>query len=190
MVLAYLDVETYSPEEEPRFTDKIILICYKEELDGSAFLMLKEWEEDEKAVLTKFYSVLRRELELKGVVTLIGWNIVRFDIPLLTYRLFLHEIDGLNNILETFRRAYWRDLRQCLLPFNRYRFKDLNVEDVADRLGIAPPKYSNSEIKAFYERHEYGKIEEHALSEMKFLSDLSWKMRDPEKILKAFRVVM
>ena len=91
MVLAYLDVETYSPGEEPRFTDKIILICYKEELDGSAFLMLKEWEEDEKAVLTKFYSVLRRELELKGVVTLIGWNIVRFDIPLLTYRLFLHE---------------------------------------------------------------------------------------------------
>jgi uncharacterized protein YprB with RNaseH-like and TPR domain len=37
---------------------------------------------------------------------LIGWNIARFDIPFLTYRLFLHNVDSFENIIENFRRAY------------------------------------------------------------------------------------
>jgi DNA polymerase elongation subunit (family B) len=190
MVLAYLDIETYSPGKEPMFSDKAILIYYKEELGGDVVLKLKEWEEGEKSILSKFYDMLRKRLALKRTFTLIGWNIIRFDIPFLTYRLFFHKIDNLDNILEIFRRAYWRDLRQCLLPFNSYRFKGLNEEDVAKRLDISPSKYSNRAIKTFYEKHEYKKIEEHAMSEMRFLSALSWKMRNLKEILKAFDVVV
>jgi len=188
MVLAYLDIETYSPGDEPKFTDKTIFILYKEEGE-STFLRLREWEDGEKTILSKLYEGLRNTLESGKTVTLLGWNILRFDIPFLTYRLFVHKIDDLENILETFRKAYWRDLRQCLLPFNCYRFKDLNEEEVAKKLGITPPRYTNKEIKIFYEKHEYEKIEEHALSELRFLSDLSWKMRDLKEVSKAFGVI-
>jgi len=41
MVLAYLDIETYSPSEEPMLSDKIILIYYKEKLDGASNILYK-----------------------------------------------------------------------------------------------------------------------------------------------------
>ncbi|MEM0049562.1 MAG: hypothetical protein QXW39_03390 [Candidatus Bathyarchaeia archaeon] len=190
MVLAYLDIETYSPSIEPMFSDKVILVYYKEELGGNSNVLWKEWEESEKTLLQKFYDTLKGRLTTEKTVTLIGWNIVRFDIPFLTYRLFFHKIDGLDNILEIFRRAYWRDLRQCLLPFNKYSFKGLSEEEIAKKFKIETPKYSNKEIKIFYEKGKYEKIEEHAISEMRFLSDLAWKMRDVKEIMKAFEMMV
>jgi DNA polymerase elongation subunit (family B) len=190
MVLVYLDIETYSPSKKPMFSDKVILIYYKEKLGGNADIMFKEWEESEKAVLLKFYNTLKDRIATEKTVTLIGWNIVRFDIPFLTYRLFFNKIDSLDNILEIFRQAYWRDLRQCLLPFNRYSFKGLSEEEVAKKFKIESPKYSNKEIKTFYEKGEYEKIEDHALSEMKFSSNLAWKMRNIREVIEAFGMVV
>lgn len=186
MVLAYLDIETYSPSDEPKFEDKVILIYYKEELGGNSNIFYREWKEGEKVVLRKFYDMFKDRVTTEKTVTLIGWNFIRFDIPFLTYRLFSHKIDNLDNILEIFRIAYWRDLRQCLLPFNRYRFKGLSEDEVAKRFEIEPLKYSNKEIRIFYENHEYEKIEEHAVSEMRFLSNLAWKMRDVKEVMKVF----
>jgi DNA polymerase elongation subunit (family B) len=190
MVLAYLDIETYSPGDEPKFDDKVILIYYKEELGGNFDILFREWETNEKIILQKFYNVFRDRVTSEKTVTLIGWNLVRFDIPFLVYRLFFHGIDSLNNILEIFRKAYWRDLRQCLLPFNKYSFKGLSEEEVAKKFKIELPKYSNKEIKIFYEKGEYEKIEEHAISEMKFLSFLALKMRNVKDIIEAFSMAI
>ena len=189
MLIAYLDIETYSPEE-PKFSNKIILICYKEVLDGNVTIMFKEWLNDEETMLKRFYGMLNEKLLAERIVMLIGWNILRFDVPFLTYRIYLHEIDDLENILEAFREVYWRDLRQCLLPFNRFSFKGLSMDEVSKKLKISPPKYSNKDIKLFYERGEYEKIEEHTLSEMRFLSELCWKMKNLREIAKAFKVVI
>jgi len=186
MVLSYIDIETYSPNREPRFSDKVILICYKEELGGNVKAAFKEWDEGEKAILKNFFDLLRDRIEKERTITLIGFNHVRFDIPFLTYRLFTHEIGLLEEILEVFRKTYWRDLRLCLLPFNNYSFKGLSSEEVAKKFKIDPPKHSNRDIKSFYESNDYKKIEEHAESEMKLLSDLSWKMRDCKAIMEAF----
>jgi len=184
VVLIYLDVETYSPGEEPSFKDKAILICYKE-VDGPA-LVWKEWEDGEKVVLQKFYSKLTGKLKTEKAVTLIGWNIVRFDVPFLTYRLFHHGVDRLENVLENFRKAYWRDLRLCLLPFNNYRFKGLKIDEVVKRFKLQPPKYSGEEIRGFYDDGEYEKIVEHALSEAELLSALNRRMMNVEEVMKAF----
>jgi len=186
MVLAYLDVETYSPNKEPMLSDKVILIYYKEVCGGNEEVMFKEWSESEEMILKNFYAMLTKKLSAEKTLTLIGWNIIRFDIPFLAYRLFFHRIESLDNILENFRKAYLRDLRQCLLPFNKYSFDGLSEKEVARRFRIEPPKYSNKDIKAFYEKGEYKKIEEHALSEMKFFSNLAWKMRDLGEIIKVF----
>ena len=182
MVLAYLDIETYSPEKEPRFEDRVILIGLKIKKD---VMLLKEWESSEKNILSQFYNFLKDRVE-KETVTLIGWNLVRFDIPFLTYRIWKRNIDSLVNIFEVFRKTYWRDLRQCLLPFNEYRFRGLSEDEIAKKFGIKPPTYSNKEISYFYKNRMFGKIEEHIISEFKFLSDLSWKMRDIREVMRVF----
>ena len=195
MVIAYLDIETCpsnealeakSLDEGPKLSDKVILIYYKEVHGGTEEVLFREWLEGEGAILRRFYTLLTEKLSTEKTVTLIGWNIARFDIPFLTYRLFLHNIDRLENIIENFRRAYWRDLRLCLLPFNKFKFKGLSEEEVAEKLGIEPPKYSNKEVKEFYRKGEYEKIEEHARSEARFISELSQKMMDIEEIMRAF----
>lgn len=184
MVLAYFDIETYSPQKEPLFTDKVILICIKEV--GKKEKMFKEWESSEKDILKEFYSFIKEKVE-KETLTLIGWNIARFDIPFLTYRINFHKIAKLEEIFEVFRKCYWRDLRLCFLPFNKLKFKGLNERVVAEKLGVRKPKYSNKEIKEFYEKGEYNKIEEHTLSEIDFLSDISWKLiKDIKEVLRCF----
>jgi len=178
----YLDIETYSPRKEPSFEDKIILIGL--EIRGDVRL-LKEWESSEKNILSEFYSLLKGKVG-KETVTLIGWNLVRFDILFLTYRIWKHNIDSLANIFEVFRKAYWRDLRLCLLPFNKYRFKGLSEDEIAKKFRIEHPIYSNKEISYFYENRMFKKIEGHVVSELKFLSDLSWKMRNIKEAMRVF----
>jgi predicted PolB exonuclease-like 3'-5' exonuclease len=195
MVIAYLDIETCpsnealeanSLDEGPKPSDKVILIYYKEVHRGTEEVLFREWVEGEEAILKRFYALLTKKLSLEKTVTLTGWNIAKFDIPFLTYRLFLHNVDSLENIIESFRRAYWRDLRLCLLPFNKFKFKGLSEKEVAKRFGIEPPKYSNKEVKEFYRKGEYEKIEERARSEARFISELSREMMDIEKMMRAF----
>jgi predicted PolB exonuclease-like 3'-5' exonuclease len=145
-----------------------------------------EWNSSEKAILKEFYDFLKNKLETEKTLMLFGFNTLRFDLPLLACRISFNEIDGATNVLENFRKIYAIDLRQCLLPFNKYRFKGLSSDEVARRFGIEPPKHSNKDIKTFYEREDYEKIEEHSLSDMRILSDLSWNMRELENIAKAF----
>ena len=188
MVIAYFDLETYSIGKEPTFKDKIILVCYKE--TNGRPILLREWISDEKSVISKFYDLLKTKIKTEKTVTIIGFNILRFDVPLLSCRLHRYKVDKLHNNLEFFRKIYWRDLRQCLLPFNKYRLKGLGAEEIAKKFNIDPPKHSNKEMKEFYRNRMYDKIEEHAVSDLKFLSDLSWKMRDLRNIAEAFSVRM
>jgi len=184
MVIAYLDIETYTTGIDPSFNDKIILICYKE--SGGSCTMFREWNSSEKAILKEFYNFLKDKLETEKTLMLFGFNTLRFDLPLLACRISFNEIDSATNVLENFRKIYAIDLRQCLLPFNKYRFKGLSGDEVARRFGIEPPKHSNKDIKTFYERRDYEQIEEHSLSDMRISSDLSWNMKEVENIAKAF----
>lgn len=179
MVIVYFDIETHSPGVEPSFDDKVILICMR--VNGDT--LLREWESSEEDILSDFYwNYLMRWIK-KETTIFIGWNITRFDIPVLTYRLYVHKIDNLKNILEAFRIAYWMDLRQCLLPFNRFRFKGLGEEKVAEKLKIRKPVHSNKDIRTFYETRNFKAIEEHILSEMVFLSDLFRKLKNTQEIV-------
>ena len=158
---------------------------YKVEVNKTDIVVLKEWESGERDILLKFHKFLKGELK-KGILTLVGFNVLKFDIPCLIYRFHYHKLNPLNKIFEIFRKAYVRDLRQCLLPFNKYSFKGLSAERIAEIFRITKPCYSGSQIKGFYDRKKYGKIVEHAISDIKFLSDLSWSIRDPKMIFERF----
>jgi hypothetical protein len=176
-VIIYFDLETYSPQEEPRFGDKIITIQYRE-VGGREPVILKEWEDGEEMILRKFYDYLLGKLKTQAI-TIIGFNLLLFDKPLLTYKLHSFNIDGLENILNNFKeKIYWRDLRYCLYPLNNLSFKGLNEDEVAEKLRIRSPKYSNKEISKFYEGGAYEKIEEHIKSEFDFLNDLNRKLSE------------
>jgi len=174
MVILYLDIETYSPQKEPSFGDKVIAIEFKE-VNGESKL-LKEWESNEKNILAEFYEYLKEKLKTEKTVVIIGFNLLLFDRDFLAVRLYSHGIDELINIFNNFKKIYWKDLHHCLLPFNNLSFVGLSEEEIAEKLGITKPKYSNKDISSFYEKKEYEKIVEHIESDIKFLSDLSFKM--------------
>jgi len=182
--MIYLDIETYSQQKEPSFEDKVIAIEYKE-VDGKSEL-LKEWESDEKTILSKFYKYLKEKLRIERSVMIIGFNLLLFDRDFLAVRLYFHTVDELANIFNNFKKIYWKDLRYCLLPFNKFSFVGLSAEELARKLGIRMPKYSNKDIRSFYDNREYEKIVEHVESDMKFLSDLSFKMnRDLSTVVES-----
>jgi DNA polymerase elongation subunit (family B) len=180
--MIYLDVETYSQQQEPRFDDKIITIQYSEV--GGKSEILKEWESDEKTILSRFYEYLRKKLETERTVMIIGFNLLLFDRDFLGIRLNFHGIDTLENIFRSFKKIFWKDLRYCLLPFNNFSFTGLSEEEIASKLKIRSPKYSNKDIRMFYDDKEYGKITEHIQTEMKFLSDLSIRMSKELDVVK------
>jgi len=174
MVFVYLDVETYSPHDEPRFGDKIIAIGYEEV--GGKLEVLKGWESSEKTILSEFYNYLREKLSYEKV-RIIGFNVLMFDIIALATRLYRNSVDELENIFQNFKRIYWEDLLRCLYPLNKFSFKGLSAEEIAGKLKIEASKYSNKEICKFYDEHEYGKIVEHLKSDIKFLKDLSYWLK-------------
>jgi hypothetical protein len=186
MVMIYLDIETYSPQQEPQFNDKIITIQYGEV--GGKLEILKEWESNEKTILQRFYDYLKEKLKTERTVMIIGFNLLLFDRDFLGIRLHSHEIDKLENIFKNFKELFWKDLRYCLLPFNNFSFTGLSEEGIATKLKIRSPKHSNKEIRQFYDNKEYDKILEHIRTEMEFLNDLSFKLsRDIEAVKKAFK---
>jgi len=185
MVIIYLDIETDSQREEPHPTDKIITIQYKEV--QKSLVILKEWEKGELCIIREFYDYFK-EIVSKDVVQVIGFNLFRFDIPFLLYKLIRSNIDSLDCIIERFRSVYWRDLRYCLYPFNNFSFRGLSEEEVAKRLGLKQPEPSSKEIPKLYETGEYEKIITHIESEFKFFEDLNWKLtRGLDDVIARYR---
>lgn len=188
MVIIYLDIETFSEKKELKIGHmKIILINFKEVFskENIKITILKEWESSEKDILKQFYNHFQLLLKTEKTVWVIGFNILRFDVPVLINKLVNHSIASLPQVLEFFRNIYITDLRQCLLPFSKFRFKNLSTNKIAEKLQIKKPKYDNKEIRKFYTEKNYGKIEEHSYSDIDFIQNLYWILkREPEKLKK------
>lgn len=184
MAFLYFDIETWSPSKELKPSEcKIITIQYKDIDDD--LIILKEWESDEKTILKQFYEYFSNLLESERSVFLVGFNLLRFDIPVLIYRLVKNEIDTYENVLDKFQKPFTTDLRQALLPFNDMRHKGLNAEAISEKLGLESPPHKNFEIPKMYENKEYDKIVEHIEGDMSFLNNLSYVIRrDQQKLQK------
>jgi len=160
MTRLFLDVETYSPGPKPTYDDRIIAIAYKQE-DG-LITVLKEWESDEKQILTRFLEEIKRIDRLN----IIGHNILRFDIPLIINRASAHGIATTGDLMHLLLDPYPIDTIQVLLPANGFTFKGLRLEDCARRIGIEPRTCLNSEIKTRYEQSDYTAIVEHVTEDV------------------------
>jgi len=184
MITLYFDMETFSDKKDfkPEST-KIISIQYKE--SEGELNVLKEWKSDEKTILKAFYDYLK-QLSSKEQIIMVGHNVLRSDVPLLMYRMSLHNIDSASNLAVLFHKSFVIDTMQCLLPFNKFRFKGLNSMELSKKLKIREPKYKNTEISGFYMKSKFNEIEEHIAADINFIEDL-WRtlQTEQDKIKKA-----
>jgi hypothetical protein len=177
MVRLYLDIETYRPNKAEAFVNERII---------SSGLLIDETpynedslKEDIKPVLTsewdgfsEFEIVKNVQDQVKEVrknyefVVLCGFNILRFDIPLLTCKCVHYLLDKHEATAKMWNNCFTIDYFQQLLIANRNYFKGFSLErivEVSKSLGLKPPAYSTSggAIKDLYDRGRYKEIEEH-----------------------------
>jgi len=156
----FLDVETYSPGPRPTYDDRIIAIAYKQE--NCPITVLKEWESDEKQILTRFLEEIKRIDRL----SIIGHNILRFDLPLIINRASAHGIAPTGDLMRPLLDPYTIDTIQAQLPANNFYFKGLGLRDCVQRLGIQSTTCPSSEIITHYEAGNYAEIIEHVTEDI------------------------
>jgi len=201
-VRLYIDVETYRRRDEDAFVnEKVIAIGVLEDKtrytpesssiwnEGNvAFKFFTEWEyNDERELILAFYEYLRglvkqrREKKI-SFLNVVGFNILRFDIPLLVEKGFEHGAGSIAELNKLWHDTHTIDYLQASLPLNEMRFKDLSLRNLAERArraGVEVPEAygTGGDVKKWYENREYDKIIKHLKADLKItrIVDLNYK---------------
>jgi len=196
----YIDVETYRKESEDVFLkEKVIAVGVIEDWteyrpesskiwNGKdvTFHYFTEWSLDgEPEVILAFYDYLYdiverwRSGEIR-FLTVVGFNILRFDIPLLIQKGVEYSVGDLAELNKLWHNTYTIDYLQTTLPFHDMRFKDLKLEYLANKakkagIEIPEPYGSGENVKIWYENGEYGKILEHLETDLRIIRIIDLK---------------
>lgn len=178
MVRLYLDIETYGDA----FTDgKIILVgsledwtSYEErslEITSGPnveYWSFSEWElGSEQQVIERFYDYLYDLMEEARFLVVIGYNILRFDIPLLIQKGAKYGINSIENLNKLWHELLIIDLFQVTLPLNNMKLKGHSFENLvklAEELGLKIPDKpygTGKDVQKWYEERRYEDIEKH-----------------------------
>jgi len=185
-VRLYIDVETYRRRDEDVFVnEKVIAIGVLEDntryapesssiwnKEKVAFRFFTEWEYGSECMLVlAFYKYLRELVERWrnkkiNFINIVGFNILRFDIPLLVEKGFEHGAGSLAELNKLWHNTFTIDYFQASLPFNETRFKDLKLKHLAERAREAQVEVpeahgTGGDVKEWYENNERNKIIEH-----------------------------
>lgn len=194
MVKVYFDLETYRPKKEDAFkNEKIIAVGFLIDFteDGSINYDIKEYKYgeslpetgvwkyietdekiNEKELVSRFFNILNN-LKKKDNVIIIGYNILRFDIPLISQRsktLGIRELEDTNSfIFNTFTIDYFQlCLKLNNMLFNGNRLEGC-VEKVSKMTNQKPPIQrvgKGSDIASLYESKKYDEIVNHLESDI------------------------
>lgn len=177
MVRLYLDLETYRPRKEGAFVEEKIIsggllideTPYQEDSLKESIepILSSEWNGfSESEIVKNMQDQVKKARENYPFVVLCGFNILRFDIPLLTCRCAKYSLDKHDNIAKMWNNCCIIDYFQQILTANKNYFKGFSLKrilEVSNKLGLNPPAYSTSggAIKELYEQARYKEIEEH-----------------------------
>ena len=199
-VKVYFDLETDRPKKDHAFVEeKIIGIGLLIDLHGSAEDEIRKynyddplpisgiWEyidivtkedlgkEGEKKLLSRFFGVMERLKKDYGVVILIGFNILRFDIPLILQRASELKVRELKDTNKFIHDLFVMDYFQIFLPFNDMKFKENSLENAVNIISNVskrePPRRirSGADIPSLYDDEKYEEIKEHLRSDLLLL---------------------
>lgn len=201
MTRLYLDIETY---RESAFVDETIIavgvledwtsyseeslsrvpekVASKKVCTSVCFRLFNEWElGNEKTVIRKFYKYLKdlkeKTFNTSHFLVITGFNILRFDIPLLIQKGVKYRIDSLSNLNKLWHDMFVIDLFQVALPLNGMRFKRNTLENLADKarkygIDIPPLIGRGKDIPKLYKEGKYDKIAEHLERDLEIVRHL------------------
>jgi predicted PolB exonuclease-like 3'-5' exonuclease len=173
MIRVYLDIETYSKGDEPSVNDKVIAIGVMEGGPSGQKLFTEWGYGGERDVISKFYKELRMYSEQRA--TVIGFNILRFDIPILSFKGVKYEVGGAQKMYDLWHNLFVIDYLQVALPLKGMMFKGLTLAYLAKLLrekGVAnvPKKKEKGKvIKTLYERKRFEEIEKHLITDLEII---------------------
>lgn len=200
----YLDVETYRPRKEGAFVDeKVIAIgvvedwtkynpesasikCEKNGPSGTGCVIrfFTSWENDndEGALVRRFYEYFIEINNKNNLVITIGFNILRYDIPLLIQKGFEYRVESLDRLNVLWHNTFVVDYFQTTLPFNVMKFKGLNLEKMvmwAREAGLSLEElYGNGEdVVRWYIEGRYGDVIEHLRRDLEAIRTIDLNFR-------------
>jgi len=177
MVRVYIDLETYRPHKEDAFIDERIILGgllidetpYSENSLTKTIepILLKEWGGlDERMIITRLQSYIKEALSSHRFTVICGFNILRFDIPLLLCKSTKYSLGKLEALSKMWNDCFSIDYFQQLLTANGNLFKGLRLENVvrvADSFNLKPPPcdVGGKAVKDLYDQHKWREIEKH-----------------------------
>lgn len=177
MVRLYLDLETYRPKKEGSFIEERIIsggllideTPYQEDSlkEGIDPLLISEWNGlTECEIVRNVQDQVREAWMHHRFAVVCGFNILRFDIPLLICRCVQYQLGKHDEIAKMWNNYFTIDYFQQLLVANKNFFKGFSLDkivEVSKKLGLNPPSYSTSgsAVKEFYDQGRHEEIEDH-----------------------------
>jgi hypothetical protein len=184
----FLDIETYAAEDDASSAlnpyhdkSKVIVISYNyyegfrppvaAQIKPPTFL--KEWESNEKAVLSEFVSVLRKLKQHDQHLKIHGFNIHKFDLPYLFGRIVSNGIAGTEETHDMLFRPFGHDMMQLsALISNETRAKEqlwgIGQTAANTFFGIQTKEGTGIQCSRHYDAKEYDKIIKYCSEEFTF----------------------
>lgn len=195
----YLDVETYRLEAFAN--EKIIAIGVIEDWTpyhpssteiwdppNVIFRFFTEWElGSEDRVVTEFYRYLsglldRWERNEIAFINIVGFNILRFDIPLLVQKGVEYGAGSLMNLNSLWFNIPIVDYFQIMLLINEMKFKGLKLAFITEKarivgVNVPEPYGSGGDVRRWYEGKYYNEIVKHLERDLEIIRiiDLNYK---------------
>lgn len=177
MVRLYLDLETYRPKKEGAFVEERIIssgllideMPYQEDSLKESIepTLISEWHGlNECQIVSKVQDHVREAMNNHRFTVICGFNILRFDIPLLISKCVQHSLGKHDETAKMWNDCFTIDYFQQLLVANRNFFKGMTLNkivEVSKKLGMKPPTYSTSGsvVKELYDQGRHKEIEKH-----------------------------
>ncbi|MBI4450747.1 hypothetical protein HY642_02115 [Candidatus Woesearchaeota archaeon] len=174
----FLDIETYSSPAEPDSSlnpylgaSKVIVIAFnyypgfrppsKDQIKPATFL--KEWESDERSILSQFFGLLKQWQRADAYLKISGFNILKFDLPYLFGRMRFHKLASDDELHDLLFRPFGTDLYQvsALISPKTKEHEQLwgiNHKQASAFFNLKVKEATGLDCSKFYDAKEYDKI--------------------------------
>jgi len=191
MVRLYIDLETYRLRREDAFIDERIISAgilldntpyhessFHDEID---LIVFSEWDSlNEIQIVSNVERLVNESLNQHRFIVICGYNILRFDMPLLVCRSLQGAQPDSNRLYKMWYDCYVIDFMQQILLMNGNYFRGASLENVvrvSTQLGLDPPQYASSgaSIKELHDEGRFNEIEEHLRQDLNIVRWLDLK---------------
>lgn len=124
----------------------------------------------------------RKEGREIDYIVIVGFNILRFDIPILIQKGVEYGVDTHAKLNQLWYSVHTIDYLQTSLPFHDMKFRGLKLEYLAKKakeknIDIPEPFESGEKVIEWYEKGEYSKIINHLRTDLMItrVIDLNYK---------------